>query len=305
MALEQARLSDAVYLEELSKLDDDPEGEKTFQIERRLKDRVRAQLKLPPLTKIKEMSLAEYASLHGMDPSFDLSVGGTEQDNSTKALLQVLQLPDQMERSLSGIRDQTQTALQEKGVNTLCVAFGYLEWYESPSSEKAMYAPLLLQPADIQRKLVNSNYQYVIAGLGEDIDINVTLSERLNDNFGLRLPKFEEEDTPESYFLKFEKVIEGHRRWRVRRFVVVGHFAFAQLVMYNDLDPKLWPGDVGIVGNPNILKLFAGSEGDGQESSHFAEEYEVDEPTVSRKVPLLITEGGQFVSVQCDSRCDG
>ena len=61
MALEQARLSDAVYLEELSKLDDDPEGEKTFQIERRLKDRVRTQLKLPPLTKIKEMSLAEYA----------------------------------------------------------------------------------------------------------------------------------------------------------------------------------------------------------------------------------------------------
>src|SRR6476620_3261549 len=33
MALEQARLSDAVYLQELSDLDDDPEGEKTFQIE--------------------------------------------------------------------------------------------------------------------------------------------------------------------------------------------------------------------------------------------------------------------------------
>ena len=69
--------------------------------------------------------------------------------------------------------------------------------------------------------------------------------------------------------------------------------------MYNDLDPKLWPGDVGIVGNPNILKLFAGSEGDGQESSHFAEEYEVDEPTVSRKVPLLITEAdsSQFSAI--------
>ena len=68
-----------------------------------------------------------------------------------------------------------------------------------------MYAPLLLQPADIQRKLVNSNYQYVIAGLGEDIDINVTLSERLNDNFGLRLPKFEEEDTPKVTFSNLKK----------------------------------------------------------------------------------------------------
>ena len=100
-------------------------------------------------------------------------------------------------------------------------------------------------------------------------------------------------------FAKFEKIIEGHRRWRVRRFAVVGHFAFARLVMYNDIDPKLWPGSVGIVGNSNILKLFAGSEGDGQETSFFAEEYEIDEPTISRKVPLLITEAdaSQFSAI--------
>ena len=183
-------------------------------------------------------------------------------------------------------------------MNTLCVAFGYLEWYESDTSEKVMYAPLLLQPVDIDRKLVNSNYQYRIASLGEEIDINVTLSERLTRDFGLKLPEFDEADTPESYFAKFEKIIEGHRRWRVRRFAVVGHFAFARLVMYNDIDPKLWPGSVGIVGNSNILKLFAGSEGDGQETSFFAEEYEIDEPTISRKVPLLITEADSSSSVR-------
>jgi hypothetical protein len=288
-ALEQARLTDTTYRDELNALDDDPEGEQARRIERRLKNRVRAQIGLPPLSEIKELSLAEYARMHGIDPRFDLpskGKGGVKDRNS----LQLLLLPEQMERSLSGIADQTRTAVQEKGVNTLCVAFGYLEWYESDASEKVMYAPLLIQQVDIDRKLALSKYDYSIGALGEDIDVNITLSERLARDFGLRLPQFDEEDTPESYFSKFEKIIQDHPRWRVRRFVVVGHFAFARLVMYNDIDPKLWPGNVGIVGNPNILKLFAGGEGAEKESSFLATDYEVDDPKIASKVPLLITE---------------
>jgi hypothetical protein len=144
MALEQARLSDTGYQNELDALDDDPEGEQTLQVERRLKDRVREQLGLPPLSEIKELSLAAYAKLHGIDPKFDLPAKSNrmESESSARNDLQLLLLPEQMERSLSGISDQARTALQEKGVNILCVAFGFLEWYESDSSEKAMFAPL-------------------------------------------------------------------------------------------------------------------------------------------------------------------
>lgn len=208
-------------------------------------------------------------------------------------------LPDQMERSLAGISAQARTALQEKGVNTLYVAFGYLEWYDSASSEKTMFAPLLLHQIDIERKLVYPKYQYNIGSLDEEIDVNNTLSERLVQDFGLRLPSFEEDDTPEGYFSKLEKVIKGKNRWRVRRFVVVGHFAFARLVIYNDLDPALWPGEVGIVGNPNILELFAGKDKGDKGGGFSAEEYEVDNPTVSSKVPLLITDAdaSQFSAI--------
>jgi hypothetical protein len=48
-ALEQARLSDTVYRDELNAIDDDPEGEDARRVERRLKDRVRTQIGLPPL----------------------------------------------------------------------------------------------------------------------------------------------------------------------------------------------------------------------------------------------------------------
>jgi len=238
MFLEQARNSDSVYREELEALDDDPDGEETRHIERRLKDRVRAQLGLQPLAEIKEMTLANFARLHDIDPQFDLP---SLEKSKKQAIghLQLLMLPDQMERSLAGISAQARTALQEKGVNTLYVAFGYLEWYENESSEKPMFAPLLLHQVDIERKLVYSKYQYNIGSLGEEIDVNDTLSERLGHDFGLRLPAFEEDDTPEVYFSKLKKVIKGKSRWRIRHFVVVGHFAFARLVIYNDLDPKL------------------------------------------------------------------
>jgi Protein of unknown function (DUF4011)/AAA domain len=298
MALEQARNSDSVYREELEALDDDPDGEETRRIERRLKDRVRAQLGLTPLAEIKEITLANFARLHDIDPQFDLPPL-EKSKNQANDYLRVLMLPDQMERSLAGISNQARTALQEKGVNTFYVAIGYLEWYESESSEKSMFAPLLLHQIDIERKLVYSKYQYNIGSLGEETDVNKTLSERLGQDFGLRLPLFEEDDTPEAYFSKLEKVIEGKTRWRVRRFVVVGHFSFARLVIYNDLDPKLWPGEVGIVGNSNILELFAGGDKGDKEESFSAEEYEVDNPTVASKVPLLITDAdaSQFSAI--------
>ena len=298
MFLEQARNSDSVYREELEALDDDPDGEETRHIERRLKDRVRAQLGLQPLAEIKEMTLANFARLHDIDPQFDLP---SLEKSKKQAIghLQLLMLPDQMERSLAGISAQARTALQEKGVNTLYVAFGYLEWYENESSEKPMFAPLLLHQVDIERKLVYSKYQYNIGSLGEEIDVNDTLSERLGHDFGLRLPAFEEDDTPEVYFSKLKKVIKGKSRWRIRHFVVVGHFAFARLVIYNDLDPKLWPGEVGIVGNPSILELFAGRDKGDKDGGFSADEYEVDNPTIASKVPLLITDAdaSQFSAI--------
>ena len=298
MALEQAQISDSLYREELDALDDDPDGEEARRVERRLKDRVRAQLGLKPIDEIKEMTLANFARLHGIDPQFDLPPvqKSKKQSNSN---LQLLMLPDQMERSLAGISDQTRTALQEKGVNTLYVAIGYLEWYESENSEKPLLAPLLLHQIDIERKLVYSKYQYAIGSLGEETDVNETLSERLSRDFGLRLPPFEDDDKPETYFKSVEKVIEGKKRWRVRRFVVVGHFAFARLVIYNDLDPKLWPGEVGIVGNQNILELFAGKDSGDRDGGFSAEEYEVDNPSVAGKVPLLITDAdaSQFSAI--------
>ena len=151
-----------------------------------------------------------------------------------------------------------------------------------------MYAPLLLHPVDMERKLVKGKYRYSIGSLGEETEVNLTLSERLHQDFRRRLPVFKDEDTPEEYFRNVAEAIDGMRGWRVRRFVVLGHFSFARLAMFHDLEDSNWPAEVGIIGNPVISELFAGA--DAGTGAFFADEYEVDDPTIAVKVPLLITD---------------
>ena len=67
MFLEQARNSDSVYREELEALDDDPDGEETRHIERRLKDRVRAQLGLQPLQRMSPVVMWWTAPASGIE----------------------------------------------------------------------------------------------------------------------------------------------------------------------------------------------------------------------------------------------
>jgi hypothetical protein len=297
LALEQAKRSDEEYLAALKQISED-DDEAVRQVERALRDRLRKALGMQDRRLLDQTSRAEWARRNGIDPSFDLPVARnppkpSHQDDDIQTLL----LSEEMERALSGIHDQTRIALQEKGVNTLYLALGYLEWYEAPSSQTPMYAPLLLHPVDIERKIQRGKYRYSIRNLGDETEVNITLSERLHQDFHRRLPILEEDDTPELFFRKVGDAIEGMPRWRVRRFAVLGHFAFARLVMFQDLDDARWPGGIGIIGNPVIAEMFAGTGTTGE--AFFAEDYEVDEPAVAAKVPLLITDAdsSQFSAI--------
>ena len=298
LVLEQAKRSDDEYLLALRNLEDDDQGDVTRRIERALRDRLRKALAMPDRRVRDQIGKAEWARRSGIEPSFDLPIPTIEpKDSYLDGDLQTLLLPEEMEGTLSAINDQARSSLQETGVNTLYLAFGYLEWYEAPNSQTPLYAPLLLHPVDIERKIVAGRYRYSIGSLGEDNDVNITLSERLHQDFHRRLPPLSEEDTPETYFDKVAATIEDIPGWRVRRFAVVGHFAFARLVMFQDLEEGRWPDGIGIIGNPVIAELFAGQGAVGD--AFFAEDYEVDQPSIAAKVPLLITDAdsSQFSAI--------
>jgi len=288
MALEEARATDADYLKLLSENDEkDLDDERLQAAEGALRERVRAELGLPPALLSGHLPMAGHARKHGIDPSFELVQPAAAKPSEPSASVQTLLLADEMDRTLTGVLDRARTSLQEKGVNTLYAAFGFLEWYENGATSVPFHAPLLLVPVEIKRKVFKSRYRYAIRATGEEPQVNLTLAARIAADFKLELPELGEEDTPETYFAKVAVALAKKQRWRVRRWVTIGHFAFARLVMYQDLDPSNWPGPAALERNPVLARLL-GPTPAGERT--FAEEYEADHPDVAKKVPLLITD---------------
>jgi very-short-patch-repair endonuclease len=301
LALEAARISDQTYLRQLDELGEKADISSVLgqRVEKALKDRVCQKLGMAPRSSRETMSAAEYAITIGLNPSYELPTPDPSGKNPRKHeddKIQTLLFPDQMERKLSGLRDQTHTGLVEMGINTLFCAFGYLEWYESPDSDRAFLAPLLLHPLQMKRELVRQVWRYSIESTGDPTEINLTLRERLRQDFALEVPQFQDDDSPETYFEKVTNMIEEMPRWRVRRFVTVGLFHFARLVMYHDLAPERWPSERSLDHHRVLVDMLGGTESCAEGP---AIEYCADEPKVSKVVPLLITDAdsSQFSAI--------
>lgn len=231
--------------------------------------------------------LANHATRLGIDPSFDLRPSETELAKMRErkgVAFQALLLPEDFEQQLAKIRETARTVAEETGVSTLHLAFGFLEWFESDVSDRPITSPLLLLRVDIERQIARSRYQYSVSSVGDEAEVNLTLSERLSRDFRIKLPPLAEEDTPEAYLARVrEEVCAGRPRWTVRRFVTLAHFPFARLAMFQDLDESQW--QAGLSSHPVLASLLAGREG---EEDRFAAEHDVDAPEVSAKVPVLV-----------------
>ena len=161
MALEAARLVDSEYLDGVSKVEgDDPNNPVFLKLERLLKDRVRT-LGLPVRLNLANISPAECARIQGIKPSYDLTSSDSQDDGDVNEI-QTLLFPDRMEARLSSLREGARRALEEQGINTLFAAYGFLEWYEAPQSETPLYAPLLLQPLEIDRVSQRGKWRYFV-----------------------------------------------------------------------------------------------------------------------------------------------
>ena len=286
MLLEELRRMDQSWLGLLDE-EEDPSSYRVQKLDREIRDRVRGTLGLPPARSGKMVSVADWARINGVEPSFELPKpsSGKALTKHTDSEIQTLLLPDELQGRMAGVRDQARTSLQDLGVNLLHLAIGFLEWFESPTSDKALLAPLLLYPAELDRKPIaaTGQYRYILRGEQDPI-INITLKQRLANDFNLIVPEFEENDTPESYMARMAQVIKVLPRWRIRRFATIGLFSFARLAMYNDLDPARW-GDGGGLASAGVLgSLFSRKE--GQPSA--AQSYDLDDRTVEAEVPVLI-----------------
>lgn len=167
--------------------------------------------------------------------------------------------PEKLQHRLRTISYDAETFENEQGVNILYLALGFLQWFEPADKAKARFAPLVLIPLKMQRETAAANF--TIAYSGEELNMNLSLSERLKEDH-IILPELPDVDelVPSSYFEQISRAIRNNPDWSVKEdTAVLGFFSFAKLMMYLDLDPKRWPLTKPLQNHP----LISGLMGDG------------------------------------------
>ncbi len=145
----------------------------------------------------------------------------------------------ELERIMKKLHRQAKVSIEENGANTLYLALGFLRWYETDKSDRARYAPLVLVPVDIIRKVQEKSYSIRIRD--EEIQVNITLLEMLRQFFGIDiagLSPIPEDESGINLPLVFNTVRQGvmaRERWDIEEYAFIGQFSFSRFIMWNDI----------------------------------------------------------------------
>lgn len=245
---------------------------------------------------------------------------------------EMLRIPSREEdplplKRLERLRVQARDDLKERGIQSLYLAFGLLEWSEVEHSEVLIHSPILLVPVTISAGGAKS--LFTIRWIDdEDIEINPTLRERLHSSFHLGLPSFNEivervatfsggangasgPGQPDatkkqrlpapSLELIFGAVSAAlsalpdntHRNWRVLPTANIGRFSFQKLVMRQDLEHHLQEA----LTHP-LLRRIAGERGALREPNVITSEQLDSHVQPSDTLEILDADSSQKEAIQ-------
>ncbi len=160
--------------------------------------------------------------------------------------------------SMKYLQRQAKHSLEENGSNTLYLAMGFLKWYESDVSQKERYAPLVMVPVDLTKRLQDKNYHIKIRD--EEAQINVTLLEFLRQDFGMDIGGLDPLPADESgldmplIMNTIRQSVMEKKHWDVLPYVFLGVFSFSRFIMWNDIRNR----SADILSNKVVASLISG-----------------------------------------------
>ena len=309
-ALAEARETDQDYLDAMAAIEaDEPDDPAAREALRALKDRVRALLGMDPWTHGRAMPPAEWARRNGITPEYELpapgdfNVAGKHRDNDLQSLL----FTDDLARRARNVIAEARRWREEKGVDALYLALGFLEWREGDADSAARLAPLLLLPIDITARRTARGPRFDVAAGAGGVQVNEALALKLARDFALKLPSFDEaeedgeagETTPEAYFAAVAAMAASRPGWRVRRLATFALFTFGSLAIHRDLAPENWI-DAPLEAQPLISGLLAGRDLPEPPAGGAAA---YSEDAASDPAPLVLdADASQYAIVQAAAR---
>lgn len=225
---------------------------------------------------------SQWAQLNGLNSDFDVpNVTDSRAQKHNDRKLQTLLYPRQLESQLRSMRSNAISAIEETGTNVLFLAIGFLQWLDKDNNDAKRLAPLYLIPVKIERGVFLDNlgtFSYQLSYTSEDIVANLSLREKLSQEYGLQLPDLDYDSLPEDYFSKVnEQILQRQPSWQIRRFVSLSMFDFGKLLMYLDLDAAKWPqGPANITNHPSVRAMFGQSDEQRNGENQRQTEYDID-----------------------------
>ena len=113
----------------------------------------------------------------------------------------------EQQKTLKVLRGRAKTAMEEMGINTLYLSFGFLNWSEKKESLYLLSSPLVLVPVYLINKSLTSPYELAVHE--DEIVVNPTLKHKLANDFGFQLPEFDHlKESLLEYLESIKKMVE-------------------------------------------------------------------------------------------------
>ncbi len=141
--------------------------------------------------------------------------------------------PQDLMRRLRRIYDNGRTTVEERGVTTLFLTFGTLQWEDDRLEESV--SPLWMVPCQLTSRGPNAALRLSLAD--EEARLNPALELYLRERHRITLPMIDGEPQSESLagFLQAVREAAREQRWQVTEDAWLSTFSFESLVIYQDM----------------------------------------------------------------------
>ena len=208
-----------------------------------------------PLPKPLRNTTAINVSCETLPPPY-LSQSKEKNKKAQETLLHTAHNEEVLERRCKKLAQDARMAIEETGSNLLYLALGFLHWYDDKLSTEPVKAPLILMPVKLERVHLPPTYEYVLSYRDEDIETNISLAEKLANDFNLVLPMFSHQTEPLDYLAQVAEMASEIPRWQVVPDIRLDFFSFTKLLMYKDLKNDSWAAK--LADNANLKQILVG-----------------------------------------------
>ena len=164
------------------------------------------------------------------------------------SFIQTDKKPSDRQKVLRNLRNKAKTAMEEQGINMLYLSFGFLKYTEAAHATTLLRAPLILVPVTLTVESIAA--PFVLSLHEDEITLNPTLQYKLQQEYGLTLPAFDETYDLEQFFSKIQQAVSANH-WTIERDVGLSLLSFLKINMYADLDRH----KEAIISNPIVCAL--------------------------------------------------